>query len=188
VAATILLTSPGVPFIYYGEELGMTGTKPDERIRTPLPWDGTRVTGGFTTGVPWEILGTGYSTVNVASQTDDPGSLLSHYRRLVHLRDEHPALRTGSIQLVDAGNPAVYSFLRHAGDEMLLVVVNLSAETVTDYGLTAVQGVLGGEPTIDLLLGEGEIMAPALNDLGGFADYKPLASLPPQSSFVIRLQ
>jgi alpha-amylase len=185
VAATILLTSPGVPFVYYGEEIGMTGAKPDERIRTPLPWDGTRITGGFTTGVPWEVLGTGYSTVNVASQTDDPGSLLSHYRRLIHLRDEHPALRTGSIQLVDTGNPAVYSFLRYADDETLLVVVNLSTEAVTDYSLTAVQGVLGGKPSADLLLGEGEVTAPALNDSGGFTDYKPLASLPPQSSFVI---
>jgi alpha-amylase len=188
VAATILLTSPGVPFIYYGEEIGMTGAKPDERIRTPLPWDGTRVTGGFTTGLPWEILETGYSTVNVASQADDPDSLLSHYRRLVHLRDEHPALRTGSIQLVDAGNPAVYSFVRYANDETLLVVVNLSAETVTDYGLTAAGGLLGGQPTTELLLGDAEVSAPALNNSGGFTDYKPLASLPPHGSFVIRLQ
>ncbi|HVO70375.1 MAG TPA: alpha-amylase family glycosyl hydrolase [Aggregatilineaceae bacterium] len=188
VVATILMTSPGVPFIYYGEEIGMTGTKPDERIRTPLPWDGTRVTAGFTMGVPWEILGTGYSTVNIASQTDDPGSLLSHYRRLIHLRNEHPALRTGSIQLVDAGYPAVYSFLRYADDEALLVVVNLSAETVTSYGLTVAQGLLTGELTVSLLLGDGYVTPPVLTDSGGFTDYKPLASLPPQSSFVIRLQ
>jgi alpha-amylase len=188
VVATILLTSPGVPFIYYGEEIGMTGAKPDERIRTPLPWDGTRVTGGFSTGIPWEILGTGYSTVNIASQTDDPGSLLSAYRRLIHLRDEHPALRTGSIQLVDTGNPAVYSFLRYADDETLLVVVNLSAEAVGNYDLTSAGGLLGGEPTAELLLGEGEIAAPAFNYSGGFAGYRPLASLPPHSSFVIRLK
>jgi alpha-amylase len=188
VAATILLISPGVPFIYYGEEIGMTGAKPDERIRTPLPWDGTRVTWGFTTGVPWEILGTGYSTVNIASQTDDPGSLLSHYRRLIHLRNEHPALRTGSIQLVDTGNPAVYSFLRYGEDETLLVLVNLSTEALSDYGLTVVKGLLSGEPAADLLLGDGQVTAPDLGDSGSFMGYRPLNSLPPQSSFVIRLR
>ena len=60
VAADLLLTQPGVPFIYYGEEIGMSGVKPDERIRTPMQWDSTDATGGFTTGTPWEPLQNGH--------------------------------------------------------------------------------------------------------------------------------
>jgi glycosidase len=52
VAAAILLTAPGVPFIYYGEEIGMTGTKPDEDIRRPMQWD-AGPNAGFSTGSPW---------------------------------------------------------------------------------------------------------------------------------------
>src|SRR5881275_3036012 len=54
IAATLLLTLPGLPFIYYGEEIGMTGDKPDERLRTPMQW--TASSRGFTSGKPWEVL------------------------------------------------------------------------------------------------------------------------------------
>src|SRR5215217_2948418 len=53
LAATALLTLPGLPFIYYGEEIGMRGEKPDERLRTPMQWT-AGAAGGFTTGQPWQ--------------------------------------------------------------------------------------------------------------------------------------
>ena len=53
LAATLLLTLPGTPFVYYGEEIGMTGDKPDPRLRTPMQWSAGRGL-GFTTGTPWE--------------------------------------------------------------------------------------------------------------------------------------
>jgi glycosidase len=188
VAATLLLTSPGVPFIYYGEEVGMVGTKPDERIRTPMQWDASLATAGFSTAMPWQRVQTGYKTNNVAAMTGDSGSLLSHYRSLVHLRAAHPALSTGAMQLVESSHNAVYSFLRYGEDETLLIVVNLSKEPVTNYALAAVEGLLSGAPGAELLFGEGDVSAPTRNDAGGFTDYVPLAALPPQSSFVIRLQ
>src|SRR4029453_17385752 len=77
-AAVIYLTGPGVPFIYYGEEIGMTGRKPDEYIRTPMQWSG-EANAGFTTGTPW-ITTTVDSQVNVAAEEKDPNSLLSLYR------------------------------------------------------------------------------------------------------------
>ncbi|MEN8844800.1 MAG: alpha-amylase family glycosyl hydrolase, partial [Candidatus Arcticimaribacter sp.] len=52
LAASILLSLPGVPYLYYGEEIGMVGEKPDENIRLPMQWD-TTPNGGFTTGTPW---------------------------------------------------------------------------------------------------------------------------------------
>ena len=48
--ATVLLTAPGTPFVYYGEEIGLAGAKPDERIRTPMPWTAADPGVGFTTG------------------------------------------------------------------------------------------------------------------------------------------
>ncbi len=187
VAATILLTSPGVPFIYYGEEIGMVGPKPDEQIRTPLQWaagDG----GGFTTGTPWEPLAAGSDDVNIASQDVDPASLLNHYRALVHLRNDHAALREGAMLLVVPGSKNVYSFLRFTEDETLLILVNLSDEAVTDYALTLSEGPLSGQPGAEIIFGEGEAALPTLNAAGGFDDYKPLDTLPPQSSTIVQLK
>ena len=82
LAASALLTLPGVPFLYYGEEIGMTGQKPDEMIRTPMQWDATE-DAGFTDGTPWEPVNADHTTVNVAAQQDDPESLLNHYRTLL---------------------------------------------------------------------------------------------------------
>ena len=55
LASLLLLTMPGVPFVYYGEEIGMIGAKPDERLRTPMQWRRGHAD-GFTTGTPWEPL------------------------------------------------------------------------------------------------------------------------------------
>jgi glycosidase len=186
VAATLLLTNPGVPFIYYGEEVGMRGAKPDPRIRTPMPWDGSE-TAGFTTGTPWEKLDAAYETRNVAAQEGDPGSLLSHYRQLIRLRQDQPALRAGDMVLVGSDSQPVYAFLRYTDDETVLVVVNLSSEPVEEYALALEQGPLSGTMSATLLLGEGEVSAPAVNGEGGFDGYRPLPVLPPQSSTIIRL-
>lgn len=188
IAATILLTSPGVPFIYYGEEIGMVGEKPDEWIRTPMQWDSTRIYGGFSTAAPWEKMQNGYRTFNVANQTDDPASLLTHYRTLVNLRNAYPVLQTGAIQLVETGNRGLYSFLRYTEDDVVLVVVNLTDKTVSDYGLTAESSVLTGELIPELLVGQGPITAPQRNESGGITAYQPVPELAPYASLVIKLK
>jgi alpha-amylase len=104
----------------------MTGAGPHENIRTPLPWSSGRVRGGFTAGIPWQALTPGYSTRNIGEQSGDPDSLLNHYRALIHLRNEHEALRTGAMQLVASTDHGVYSFLRYGAAETILVVANLS--------------------------------------------------------------
>ena len=186
VAASLLLTGPGLPFLYYGEEIGMTGTKPDERIRTPMQWQDSRYA-GFTQGESvWEPLqpAENIAAANVADQTDDPNSLLSHYRRLVHLRNSHSALRRGHLTAVDSSDRALYAFLRHADDQNLLVVINLDDEPVTNYALTLDESELEfSQPA--LVFGEGDIAAPLINAAGGFDAYAPLASLAPHSTLVI---
>src|SRR6266536_4472013 len=85
LAATLLLTLPGLPFIYYGEEIGMTGDKPDPRLRTPMQWR-PRPGVGFTTATPWEAPQPDSMPTNVALEGADPASLLNLYRRLIHVR------------------------------------------------------------------------------------------------------
>ncbi len=137
LAASMLLTIPGVPFMYYGEEIGMRGRKPDERIRTPMPWDATE-TGGFTDGEPWQPFDPNKDEVNVAAQIDDPDSLLSHYRDLIQLRSVTPALRSGDMTLLDTGNPAVFAFTRETDEQRLLVIMNFNKEPQAEYELPGI--------------------------------------------------
>lgn len=186
LAATLLLTSPGVPFIYYGEEIGMRGIKPDEDIRRPMQWsDGAGA--GFTTGEPWRPPHQTYRDFNVAAQMADPDSLLNHYDRLIQVRNDQAALRTGAWLPVDAPGHDVYAFLRYTDDEVILVLLNLDDDPISDYELDLAEGPLVGSAGATLLFGEGEVVAPEVNDSGGFEGYKPLETLPGESSFIIRL-
>ena len=187
LAASILLTNPGVPFIYYGEEIGMSGQKPDERIRTPMQWTDEAETAGFSARMPWQPLDANYARANVAQQDDDPESLLNHYRQLVHLRNAHPALQHGEMWLVESPRQ-VYSFVRHNADETLLVVINLHTAEVMDYTLALAEGSLNGTLSAEVLFGAGEVAVPVVNAAGGFDEYTPLAVLPPRSTLVVKLQ
>jgi alpha-amylase len=186
-AATVLLTVPGVPFLYYGEEIGMTGFKPDERIRTPMQWAGDEK-GGFTTGYPWESLNPSYADFNVAKQTPDPNSLLSLYRTLIQLRNQHAALRVGSYTLVNSQSSKVLAFIRQSKEETVLVIINLGTAPQTDYGLSLASGPLSGKYRTVPLLGEGKFTSPVINENGGFKDYLPLPELPVNARIILQLQ
>jgi glycosidase len=128
-AAAILLTVPGSPFLYYGEEVGVENgpTGGDESKRTPMPWNAT-AGGGFTTGTPWFGFAPGREAANVAAQTDDPASLLSRYRDLIRARRDAPALAKGDLTLLSqvSGTTPVLAFLRVTATETVLVAHNLS--------------------------------------------------------------
>lgn len=187
MAASVLLTSPGVPFIYYGEEIGMRGIKPDEDIRRPMQWSAEE-NAGFSTGRPWRAPHRTYAEFNVAAQDGDPDSLLNHYRALVQLRNNHEALRVGEWTAVETSEHAVYAFLRHSDEETLLVVLNLEDDPLDDYTLSLAAGPLPANAQVFSLYGEGELSSPTVNDAGGFDSYRPLATLPPFSTFVIQIQ
>ena len=136
LAASLLLTLPGVPFIYYGEEIGMTGNKPDPRIRTPMHWS-LGPAAGFTDGAPWEPLQPDSFTANVEAMNDDPNSLLNHYRRLIHLRAQNSAIGSGELVALEADSEAAVAYLRRADDRVALVVANLGAESLTGVTLSA---------------------------------------------------
>ncbi len=126
-AAAILLTLPGTPFVYYGEEVGLVGDKPDSDIRTPMPWNDSEAGGGFTAGTPWHPFAKRRDTANVAAQSGDPASLLSLYRRLIHARAGSPALRRGTTTVLSPGigRSPVLAFVREAAGARMLVVHNL---------------------------------------------------------------
>ena len=192
VAAFTLLTEPGVPFIYYGEEIGMTGRKPDERIRAPMQWTAEAPAAGFSTSDPWEPLPDGWQTATVAGETSDPTSLLSTYRDLVALRDAHPALVRGMTRVVKSDAHPVFAWLRTAPDESLLAVLNVGSATVTDYSLSLASGPLCGPLSASVVASVGggasaTIASPSTNAAGGFDGWRPLPALPPRSATLIRL-
>lgn len=176
-AAALLLTLPGSPFLYYGEELGAEngpGTN-DEWKRTPMAWDAT-AGGGFTSGTPWWPFAPGQATANVAAQAGDPASLLSRYRALVRARQGSLALRRGDLQLLTAtsGVQPVLAFARTAGAETVLVAHNLGSAP-------AVAGPfpLAGSAAEPILVDPGATITGA----GGWR-----VTIPPHGSAVWRLR
>jgi alpha-glucosidase len=140
VAAMLLLTLPGTPVLYYGEELGLADVAVPPHLvrdpiaklipgrgrdpqRTPMPWHGGPGA-GFTTGRPWLPLAEEYQTVNVAAQRDDPLSMLTLHRRLLDLRRRTPALVTGGYAPVRADGD-VLAYLRGGDGRRHLVALNL---------------------------------------------------------------
>jgi glycosidase len=150
LAATILLTLPGLPFVYYGEEIGMTGDKPDEQLRTPMQWTGSAA--GFTSGKPWEALQHDSLTANVAAQDHAANSLLNLYRRLIHLRAANPALRSGELVPVATGSESVLAYIRKDGARQVLVVANLGSSPAAAFALPGryrLRSVLGPRPRVN---------------------------------------
>jgi len=187
LAAGLLLTLPGIPFIYYGEEIGMSGTKPDELIRTPMQWENKSGGAGFTDGKPWQPVNTDFTTVNVARQDGNADSLLETYRTIIHLRNEHTALRVGKTYLVNSISKKIVSYLRESNDETLLILLNIDDEPLINYKIDLPAGPLSGQYFTASLLDASTISPLKANDKGGFDDYVPLAELPPYGIYIIQL-
>jgi alpha-amylase len=188
-AAAVLLTGPGVPFLYYGEELGLTGEKPDEQIRRPFPWTAAAPGFGFTSGTPWEPFGDGAAFTNVATEASDPGSLLATYRELIRLREDHPALRDGDFVRVTTSSSSVAAGLRDGSGETLLVIENLRDVPAAGLSL-ALEGGLCGQPAAEVVYPSslaGPIAGPTLDGVGGFRGYVPVPTLPARATVVISL-
>ncbi len=186
-AAALLLTGPGVPFIYYGEEIGMLGGKPDPDIRTPMQWTGG-AQAGFTTGQPWRAVNPDFPEKNVEAQAADPDSLLSFYRQLIKIRNDHAALRVGDTFLLDTGSDLLFGLLRASRQESVLVLVNLSAEPVADYRLSLARSPLEGGYVLAPILGEPATVPLTAAAGGGFADYRPAEAIAGHATLIYQLQ
>jgi alpha-amylase len=121
LASVFLLTQEGIPFIYYGEELGMRGIKPDERIREPMRWNNT-IGSEVAYWTQWQY---NWDTPTVEEQDQDPNSLLNHYRRLINLRHNTPALRFGNTEVFSVFNSSIVAYTRQYEGETIVILVNL---------------------------------------------------------------
>jgi alpha-glucosidase len=148
VAAAMLLTLRGTPFLYQGEEIGMRDGRirrseiqdpPGKKYwpfyagrdpcRTPIPWN-AEPGAGFTSGNPWLPLNPDYQEINVQTELEDPDSVLAFYRKLIWLRKRSPALHSGGFRplLSHPGRALVY--LREAGKQSMLVGLNFFEQPV----------------------------------------------------------
>ncbi len=146
----LLLSMPGTPVIYYGDEIGMgdniyLGDR--NGVRTPMQWSPDR-NAGFSRANPQRLfLPTiidpefHYEAVNVEAQQANPSSLLWWMKRLIALRKRFRAFGRGSIEFLYPDNPKVLAFFRRLDDECVLVVVNLSRFTqAAELDLSAHRG------------------------------------------------
>jgi maltose alpha-D-glucosyltransferase/alpha-amylase len=148
----LLFSLPGTPVIYYGDEIGMgdniyLGDR--DGVRTPMQWSADR-NGGFSRANPQklylpvvidpEFL---YEAVNVETQRNNPQSLWWWIKRLIAVRNQHPAFGRGSLELLLPDNPKVLAFTRQTDDDRIMVVANLSRfSQYVELDLSAYEGAV----------------------------------------------
>ncbi|MHA2789512.1 maltose alpha-D-glucosyltransferase [Corynebacterium sp. S7] len=136
LAHAILLSLPGSPFLYYGDEIGMGDNiwLPDrDGVRTPMQWSNDR-NGGFSRAEPERLYlpaiqndQYGYQTVNVEAQMGRDNSILQWVRERVLIRKQYKAFGRGGLEFVNHANETVLAFVREYEDERILCVNNLSS-------------------------------------------------------------
>jgi alpha-amylase len=184
-AASLYLSLPGVPFVYYGEEIGMFD---EELRRLPMQWSAGQYA-GFSDVTPWVMPDGHYTTINVSTQTADSRSLLSHYRRLISLRNSHPALRIGDLFLFFTVNPGLFASLRTTPEESVLVMVNLTGSPIRDQQLSLATSALPqGNYAPVSLLDETPLAALTVLDKGRILNYVPVQEIPPYATIMMSLQ
>ena len=143
-AAMLYLLLPGRPTVYYGEELGMTGSGRDENKRLPMLWSAEDT--AQLCNAPADADQNQRLKAGVDAQDADADSLLNCYRAVIRLRAQAPELAHGTMRVLDAGNPSVAFYQVTEGDSAVLVAVNASAaETVTfSADVLANADVVGG--------------------------------------------
>jgi len=135
LAATILLTLPGTPFLYYGEELGQLGMKPDDNIREPFDWyanaDGEGMTsmevGGFYNEMAYTEANDG---ISLEEEGRDPESIYNHYKKIIKIRKSTKAFSQGFYTTIEM-EEGLYGYSIQYNDENYIVVHNISSEEKT---------------------------------------------------------
>lgn len=182
---SLLLTLPGSPVIYYGDEIGMgdniyVGDR--NGVRTPMQWSGDR-NAGFSRADPSQLYQAvlldpiyHYQALNVESESRAPASLLSWLRRVIRVRKKCRAFGRGSLRFVPCGNRRVVAYLREYEGESILVVNNLSAfAQPAELSLESFRGLVPVE-----MMGN--------HDFPPITDRPYLLTLSPHSFFWLSLQ
>ena len=166
---SLLLSFPGTPILYYGDEIGMgdniyLGDR--NGVRTPMQWNADR-NAGFSTATPARLYSPvimdpvwGYEAINVDAQQGDPSSLLSWMRNMIALRKLFTVFGRGEIEFLNPSNRKILAYLRRYQDEQVLCVANLSRFA---------------QP-VDLDLSKLEGMTPV--EMLGYVDFPPIEKQP----------
>jgi len=144
LAAMMQFTLRGMPFVYYGDELGMEDVQmPADAVidpwgknmpgfgvgrdpeRTPMQWN-SNPNAGFSDSAPWLPVATDYKEKNVERESRDLNSMLSFYKELIHHRSNSHALLTGVYKPMESGNGHIFVFGRECASEKLMVAINFS--------------------------------------------------------------
>lgn len=126
LAASIYLFLPGVPFVYYGEEIGMNGAKPDEQIRTPFVWSEYEKSGGDAAQTKWIESKYNAKTIPADKQAGDKNSILNYYRKAIAFRTQNAAFFKGAFLPNDSENPAALSWSIQSEQGKIYCFFNLS--------------------------------------------------------------
>lgn len=186
-AASLYFSLPGVPFIYYGEEIGMRNVPVERLLLPPMQWNGGK-NAGFSEVTPWELPDIN-PEINVAAQMDDPDSMLSHYRTLISLRNNYKALRAGELFLLSTDHRGLFACLRTTGDEVVLVMLNLSNRPIRDYRLTLRTSTLAqGEYSPVSIMDETGFAKLTVLEGGRMLDYIPLPEIPPYATVMMLVE
>ncbi len=150
IVAVILLTLRGMPFIYYGDEIGMSDVsiKPEDikdpfatmvadikfsrdPQRSPMQWSGEEYA-GFSKVKPWLPVASDFKKKNVETELKDPDSILNLYRTLINFRNRTPALQYGSYRSLDTASPDIFAYVREHGEDKILVMLNFSDQKIKE--------------------------------------------------------
>lgn len=170
LAASLYLTLPGIPFLYYGEEIGMKGTGADENKRRPMQWSDAAFA-GFSNTSPWISVGTNYPANNVATMAANAGSLLNHYKKLIHVRNKQAALKKGNYLAVASTESQVLSFARVHENEGVIVVSNLGTQTTNPALTLPVSSLPAGIYYVTDLYNNQAMGTLTINENGGFDNW-----------------
>ncbi len=188
-AQMLLFTLCGTPICYYGDEIGMRDVKIPKHlardpqgirspgygrdgVRTPMQWAPGPNAGFCPPGVePWLPLADDHQEVNVASQSEDPRSMLALFRCLVSLRRRFPALAVGSYRSLEAGDEDIFAYLREHEEQRVLVALNF--------------GALPKRVDLSVTGGRGELLCSTRMDRGGTVYLKELKLRPDEGVVIL---
>lgn len=166
LAASLYLLSPGNSFIYYGEEIGMTGSQTDPDKRTGMYWSSTDQT-GYVKQVS-NATNTAVPDKSVEEQLADEDSLLTFYKKVIALKNQNPEIARGKLKALDLGQTGAAGYVTEYNGSKVLVIFNLSDQNTTievpasDFTISEVRGYLlceaeeadtGRAPSVDDILG-----------------------------------
>jgi maltose alpha-D-glucosyltransferase/alpha-amylase len=187
LANALLLSLPGSPCLYYGDEIGMGDNiwlNDRDSVRTPMQWTPDR-NAGFSTADPGKLylpvvqsLVYNYRNANVEAQLEQPTSLLHWTRGMLAVRRQHPAFGTGDFANVECDNESIFAYLRRSNEETILCVANFAAtarrgtlslqqyagQHLIDLFGGADLGTITGEGDFEVMLGSREFLWLSVQD------------------------